>query len=408
MPDLSVPELGLANPFIVASSPATQGAYAVLKSAAALPGAITMRNYRHGAGGGAYLAPSAEDMRAGRHAIQSHALGTQIKDGFHSLEEYVETVARLRRQMPAEVKLWVSVGHFADTVTPGVDWKADWTNQAVLLEQAGADALEVHYNTPGVAVAGDRIHDFYRLIYNTTRMIKAVTKLPVMVKLPVEAVDPLRAMEAAVFAGADAIGPTARWKAFTFDLDWRRTLAGPGGGYGGTQALPVICYTVAEARLSGIGLPVYAGGGVFSWEPAAKLIMAGSNAVQLGSLACCLGPGAVADVIAGFGDWLGRQGYRDVASLRGEALQLFTMPKEMATERNRRLGAAYRAGQPDPSRCDNCGKCADVCWYDAFHMVDGRPVKGDNCIGCGYCYQVCPTGALSLPNAGDIVASVWK
>jgi len=122
MIDLSVPELGLANPFIIASSPATQGAYAVLKSASALPGAIVMRNYHHGAGGGAYLGPSAEAMRAGEHAVQSHALGTQVSDGFHSLDEYVETAARLRRQMPPAVKLWVSIGHFADTITPGVDW----------------------------------------------------------------------------------------------------------------------------------------------------------------------------------------------------------------------------------------------------------------------------------------------
>jgi dihydropyrimidine dehydrogenase (NAD+) subunit PreA len=86
-----------------------------------------------------------------------------------------------------------------------------------------------------------------------------------MVKLPVEACDPLRAMEAAVHGGADAVGPTARWKAFVFDLNWKQSQARAGGGYGGTQALPVACYTVAEARLNGLDLPMYAGGGVFSW-----------------------------------------------------------------------------------------------------------------------------------------------
>ena len=146
-------------------------------------------------------------------------------------------------------------------------------------------------------------------------------------------------MEAAVQAGADAIGPTARWKAFVFDLDWRQSTARPGGGYGGTQALPIACYTVAEARLSGITTPIYAGGGVFSWDAAAKLIMAGSDCVQLGSLACCLGPGAVADTIGEFSAWMDRQGYPNLDSLRGEALQLFTMPATQAERRNESLAA---------------------------------------------------------------------
>jgi len=270
MADLSVAEFGTINPFVIAASPATQGASAVIKSARSLPGAVTMRNYRHGAGGGALMLPSAATLRAGEQAAHSHAIGTQVPDFHSSQEEYWEAVARARREMPSDVRLWVSVGHFQDTVTPGVDWRKDWTNQARELEGAGADALEVHFNTPGVAVAGNRVHDFYRLIYNTTRMIKPATRLPVMVKLPVESCDPLRAMEAARHASADAVGPTARWKAFVFDLDWRRSLAQLGGGYGGTQALPIICYTVAEARLNGLDVPIYAGGGLFDRRAAAK------------------------------------------------------------------------------------------------------------------------------------------
>ena len=55
MADLSVRELGLVNPVIIASSPATHGVKAVLKSAGARPGAVVMRNYGHGAGGGAFI-----------------------------------------------------------------------------------------------------------------------------------------------------------------------------------------------------------------------------------------------------------------------------------------------------------------------------------------------------------------
>ena len=405
MADLRVPSLDLMNPFIVASSPATQGVRAVLKSAKALPGCVVMRNFGHGAGGGTYTDTSGDAMRAGGPATQIHALGTTIKDPFSSLEEYCEAVRAVRREMPADVRLWVSVGHAIDVVTDS-DWQKDWARQAVELERAGADALELHFNTPGVTTfGGSRIIDYYRVVGYATKLVKRATKLPVMVKLPVEGCDPLRAMEAAVSAGADAIGPTARWKAFVFDLDWRRTTARPGGGYGGSQALPIICYTVAEARLGGIDAPIYAGGGVFSWDAAAKLIMAGSDCVQLGSLACCLGPDAVADAIREFGAWMNRRGYPDLRTLRGEALQLFTMPADMAKERERRLGAAYRDAAVDPERCDGCGRCVDACWHEGIALAGGVAAKAPACIGCGYCFQVCPTGALRV-DAGEVLTGI--
>lgn len=407
MVDLSVKSLGLRNPFVIAASPATQGAFAVLKSARAHPGAVTMRNFGHGAGDGSLVLPSTVDLRTGKHAMQSHALGARLDDPFASLDDYCTAVAQVRQEMPADVKLWVSIGHFHDLITPGKDWRRDWVREAIEVEQAGADALELHFNTPGVAVVGGRLFDFYRLITTVTKTIKQAVHIPVVVKLPVESCDPLRAMEAALHGGADAIGPTARWKGFVFDLDWRRSRATPGGGYGGSQALPVISYVVAEARLNGIEAPMYAGGGVFSWEAAAKLIMAGSECVQLGSFACCLGPRAVAKLIAGFAAWMDKAGYADVESLRGEALNLLTMSPEVADSRRSKLSAAYQAAQPDPERCIGCEQCQDVCWYNAISMQDGLAVKGDACVGCGYCFQVCPTGALEVPT-GDILASVFQ
>ena len=407
MADLSVKSLGLHNPFVIAASPATQGAFAVLKSASSKPGAVTMRNFGHGAGDGSLVLPSTEALRTGKPAQQSHALGARLNDPFDSLDDYCAAVTHVRREMPPEVKLWVSIGHFRDLTTPGRDWRRDWVREAIEVERAGADALELHFNTPGIAVTGGRLFDFYRLITTVTKTIKRAVEIPVVVKLPVESCDPLRAMEAALHGGADAIGPTARWKGFVFDLDWRRSIATPGGGYGGNDALPVISYVVAEARLNGIELPMYAGGGVFSWEAAAKLIMAGSECVQLGSFACCLGPSAVRKLIAGFAAWMDKAGYADMEALRGEALHLLTMPPDVAESRRSKLSAAYQVAKPDASLCIGCEQCQDVCWYNAISMQDGVAVKGDACVGCGYCFQVCPTNALEVP-AGDILASAYE
>jgi len=397
----------MINPFVIASSPATQGARNVLKSAACRPGAIVLRNYGHGSGGGSFFHPDAEAVYKGKQAFHSHAVGNQIPDTITTLEAYCEEVRTIKAQMDGDIKLWVSIGHYSDIVKGG-NWEAEWKRQAKELALAGADAFELHFNTPGVAVAKDRQFNYYQLVSSCTQMIRAtVPTVPVMVKLAVESCDALTSMRHAVAAGASAVGPTARWKAFYFDLDWKTTQARPGAGYGGTQANPIVCYTVAEARSKGITIPMFAGGGVYSFDQAIRLIMAGSDLVQLGTLACSAGPQACKRLIEQVGAWMDDHGYTDIPSLKGDALKLFSMPDAFAKDRQNRLGSAYMAAQVEQELCIGCGRCADVCWHEGIELVGRKAHKRDACIGCGYCFQVCPTKALHVEQA-TILASAFS
>lgn len=406
MADLYVKEFDMINPFVVASSPATQGAKNVLKSAKMRPGAIVLRNFGHGAGGGSYIGPDSKAMYSGQMCIHSHAVGRQIEDTISTLEQYCQEVELIKKSMDSDIKLWVSVGHYSDIVKGG-DWEKNWVEQAKELKRAGADALELHFNTPGVAVAKDRIFDYHQLLRHSIEVIrKAVPDMPIMAKLAMESCDVLTSIRVAQAAGATAAGPTARWKGFYFDLDWRTTQARPGAGYGGTQATPLVCYAIAEARSSGLNIPLYGGGGVFSFDQAARIIMAGSQAVQLGALACSGGVSAGKKAIADLEKFMDKNGYKDVDSLCGDALKLFQMPKDVAKERQGRLGDAYQLAQVSET-CIGCGKCVDVCWHEGIRMEDRRAKKTEQCIGCGYCFQVCPTGALYVERE-QILASVFE
>lgn len=407
MADLHSDAFDMINPFVIASSPATRGADNVLRCAECRPGAIVLRNFGHGIGGGSFIYPSADAMYKGQQAFHSHAVGTQKTDSLDSLEKYCEEVRKIKKNISSDIKLWVSIGHYSDIVKGG-DWDKDWKNQARELKNAGADAFELHFNTPGVAVAKDRQFNYYQLVYNCTKMIRETEpSVPVMVKLAVEACDPLTAIRQAVAAGASAVGPTARWKGFYFDLDWKGTEARPGAGYGGTQSNPIVCYAVAEARSKGIDIPMFAGGGVFSYDQALRYVMAGSDMVQLGALACAGGLGAVKRVIKGFGDWMDKNGYPDIKSLKGDALKLFNMDPAFAKARQNKLGEAYRTAQVDTDKCIGCSRCSDVCWYDGIRVQNRKAAKTENCIGCGYCFQVCPTGALFVEKK-KILASAFE
>ncbi|MDD4100700.1 MAG: ATP-binding protein [Candidatus Cloacimonetes bacterium] len=52
----------------------------------------------------------------------------------------------------------------------------------------------------------------------------------------------------------------------------------------------------------------------------------------------------------------------------------------------------------DPDKCIGCALCAQKCRFDAI-VKRGKifEVQALDCEGCGYCYHLCPAGAITLP-----------
>ncbi len=47
----------------------------------------------------------------------------------------------------------------------------------------------------------------------------------------------------------------------------------------------------------------------------------------------------------------------------------------------------------DPAKCNNCGKCFEICRFEA--ITDNYDIDTINCEGCAACYYVCPNKAIS-------------
>jgi len=65
----------------------------------------------------------------------------------------------------------------------------------------------------------------------------------------------------------------------------------------------------------------------------------------------------------------------------------------------------------DESKCNNCGKCKEVCRFDAIEQIDGHyTVDKISCEGCWYCSRVCPNDAITMvkQKAGDLFVSNIK
>jgi MinD superfamily P-loop ATPase len=62
----------------------------------------------------------------------------------------------------------------------------------------------------------------------------------------------------------------------------------------------------------------------------------------------------------------------------------------------------------DQEACIQCGKCQDICRFDAIPVVDSQYIVDPlGCEGCGYCARVCPADAIrnSTPSVGECFIS---
>jgi len=66
----------------------------------------------------------------------------------------------------------------------------------------------------------------------------------------------------------------------------------------------------------------------------------------------------------------------------------------------------------DPEKCSGCGRCVEVCRFDAISQMDGAKALTDpiSCEGCAVCYFVCPDEAIRMEEhcAGECLISETK
>ena len=52
----------------------------------------------------------------------------------------------------------------------------------------------------------------------------------------------------------------------------------------------------------------------------------------------------------------------------------------------------------NPDLCTACGRCAELCRFDAVHLADGvYSIDELGCEGCGVCHKLCPVQAVEFP-----------
>lgn len=181
----------------------------------------------------------------------------------------------------------------------------------------GLEAIELNLSCPNTEKGGLAFGVSPPVIREVVGAVRrAAPDLPLIVKLTPNITDVAVAATAAQEGGADILSLVNTFLGMAIDLKARRpVLDNVVGGLSGPAIKPLALYMVHRVR-SAVDLPIMGMGGISSSRDALEFIVAGSAAVQVGTLNF-VDPGAAPRLVREIDAWCRSEGVRAVRDLTG-------------------------------------------------------------------------------------------
>lgn len=178
------------------------------------------------------------------------------------------------------------------------------------------DMFELNISCPNVKEGGMAFGTNAKMIEEITSKVKAVSKVPLIVKLSPNVTDIAEMARAAEAGGADAISLINTLFGMKIDIKTRRpVLHNNMGGLSGPAVKPVAVRMVYQVRQA-VKVPIIGMGGITTGEDAIEFMLAGANAVSVGT-AGIVDPYAWMKVINGIEEYLDKNNIADVNDIVG-------------------------------------------------------------------------------------------
>lgn len=178
------------------------------------------------------------------------------------------------------------------------------------------DMLELNISCPNVEEGGLSFGTDPRVVERVVKAVRHYTKQPLIVKLSPEVTDITEIARAAVSGGADVLSLINTLRGMKIDIHKRKpVLANKIGGYSGPGIMPVALRMVYEVCHS-VDIPVIGMGGISTFEDAIQFIMAGAEAVAVGT-ANFHNPYATVEIIDGIEQYMKENLISSLEEIRG-------------------------------------------------------------------------------------------
>ena len=177
-------------------------------------------------------------------------------------------------------------------------------------------ALEINASCPHVKSGGIEFGQDPRVLGELVEAVRPATSLPLLVKLSPNVTNIGAMARVCEQAGADALSLINAVQALEVDVETRRPVLGNIlGGLSGPAIRPIALRMVWQASQA-VSLPICGIGGISTAEDAAKFLLCGATAVQVGT-ANYLNPMAPLEIAEGLAAYVARQGFARVTDLVG-------------------------------------------------------------------------------------------
>ena len=161
----------------------------------------------------------------------------------------------------------------------------DYCEVAEKLSETEVDMLEINISCPNVKQGGIGFGTHSEMAAKVTREVRKVSKKPIIIKLTPNVTNITEIAKAVEAEGADAVSLINTLLGMRIDVHKKKpVLFNKMGGLSGPAIKPVAVRMVYQVRRA-ISLPIIGLGGIMTGEDVVEFIMAGADAVSVGTAA---------------------------------------------------------------------------------------------------------------------------
>ncbi|HHW31736.1 MAG TPA: 4Fe-4S binding protein [Clostridiaceae bacterium] len=381
MPKINYLGMELRNPVIVSSATPTISVEGIKKAAYAGAGAVVTKSVifpeKNGRPAGGLARPRFQlfNQTEGYDPVITEKGGMfslfRLGEPYPTPDKMSEMLEKIKKSRDIDIPIIVSIcGSPSDY--------EEWRKLARMMEDAGADALELN------------MHAYPEIRYTDPLFVKVVkdeVKIPVVCKLMAINDDPKVVGPKVELEGADAIAAlgTFGFRAMEIDIYQQKPWMEKAHGLGGTW-LRAVSLAYVESLYRSVKVPISGVTGILTWQDAVKYILVGATTVQICAAIYAKGYKVIKEIAEGIDSYMNSYGYKTLDDFKGNALKNM---KELE------YAPPVRA-IVNEDKCTGCSKCAEICMFDAITIKDKKANISDKCDGCGLCWSYCPRRAIEL------------
>ena len=190
----------------------------------------------------------------------------------------------------------------------------DYCKMVEILSETDIDMVELNISCPNVKEGGVQFGTSCESVGAITKAVRKYCKKPLIIKLSPNVADIASISKAAESEGADAVSLINTLTGMRIDINTRKPIIkNITGGMSGPAVFPVAVRMVWQVKNS-VNIPVIGMGGVTTWKDAVEMMMAGADALQIGT-ALFTDPYAPVKITQGLDKYLDEHNMKSVTEL---------------------------------------------------------------------------------------------